>query len=379
MQFYLSALLSAASCLTSAAALPGIKCEDASASKYQAYAETALERLQTWYDENTGLWESYNPSWWQSANALTTLIDIVQIGSSEAQKVADTVIPNTFSAAAAWNIKNKHALKRGENGYINGYYDDMGWWAMAWMRAYDVTSNRTYLETAEVLFEDMTSGWGTNCSTGGLWWDKKQTEIAPIANTLFIEVAAWLANRVQGKEEYYSNWAVKSWDWFNGSTMYLPEQHLVAGGINPTTCALGKDPHDYTYSNGALVSGLVAMARATEKQSYMDEAHLIAAAVMKTMSKNGVLQEPRIDQAHPGEAAPQFKGVFMRGLATLQTQSPKDEYKSFAQKCADSIWENNRNGTALGPDWNGPFYGPNNASPHSSAMDAIVAAWKASV
>ncbi|KAK8040120.1 glycoside hydrolase family 76 protein [Apiospora rasikravindrae] len=397
--FFLAAL-----CLESIAALPQKASSnpisstqhakvDTRANTYQDHAEAALDRLQQWYNHDTGLWKSYNPSWWQSANALTTLVDMVQTGSPKAKKVADTVIPNTFQAAGAFNVREGHRLKRAaaaaaednkveekKNPYSNGYYDDMGWWAMAWIKAYDVTGNKTYLATAEALFADMTTGWGTNCSAGGMWWDKKHTHIDPIADTLFLEVAAWLANRVPAdKKSHYADWAVRAWDGFRRSPMYVSGEgeHYVTAGISVKTCRLGKNPHGYTYSNGALVSGLVALSIATGNRDYLQEAHLIAHTIMKIMSKDGVLREPNIDQAHPGQAAPQFKGVFMRGLMRLHAADPRPEYRDFAQRCADSIWDKNRQGDAeLGPDWNGPFHGPANASPHSSAMDGIVAAWR---
>ncbi|KAK7949398.1 Six-hairpin glycosidase [Apiospora aurea] len=391
--FFLAAL-----CLESIVALPqtGIIASTTAAqhtqvnnkaSIYQDHAEAALERLQQWYNHDTGLWTSYSPSWWQSANALTTLIDMVQIGSPKAKKIADTVIPHTFQAAGAFNVREGHRLKRAaavdntkeeKNPYSNGYYDDMGWWAMTWIKAYDVTGNKTYLATAEALFADMTTGWGTNCSAEGMWWDKQHTHVDPIADTLFIEVAAWLANRVQAdKKSRYADWAVRAWDGFRRSPMYVSGEHYVTAGISVQTCRLGKNPHGYTYSNGALVSGLVALSIATGNRDYLQEAHKVAHTIMKIMSKDGVLREPNINQAHPGQAAPQFKGVFMRGLMRLHAADPRPEYREFAQRCADSIWDKNRQGAAeLGPDWNGPFHGPANASPHSSAMDGLAAAWR---
>ncbi|CAJ2504308.1 Uu.00g117020.m01.CDS01 [Anthostomella pinea] len=340
-----------------------------SADHYQSSAEAALTKLQTWYNEDTGQWKSYTPSWWQSANQLTTLLDMVRLGSSEAAKIADTVVPNTFH-------------RNGDHAFKNAYYDDEGWWAVAWMRAYEVTHNKDYLETAEGLFKDMTGGWGTNCSAdGGLWWDKDHTDISPISNTLFIQVAAWLANRVpEDRKQYYADWAVKAWGIFRGSEMYWPEKHLVGGGIDIETCHTRETTWGYTYYDGTLISALCGLTVATGKEEYRDEAHLIAAAVMDTMSEDGELQEQHISQAHPGQAAPQWKGIFMRGLLHLHQQSPRPEYKAFAQKSADSILANDKNDEgALGPDWNGPFYGPANASPHSSAMDAVVAAWGASM
>ncbi|KAI1345261.1 glycoside hydrolase [Xylariaceae sp. FL0016] len=343
-----------------------------SSRNYQVVAEKALDQLQTWYNNDTGLWKSYAPSWWQSANQLTTLLDMTLLGSQEATAIADIVVSNTFSLAA-----DKYNDGDG-TPFENNWYDDEGWWAIVWIRAYEATGSRVYIDAAEGLFHDMTTGWGTNCSSQGLWWNKQHTKFIAIANTLFIQVAAELANKVSdsSKKEYYREWAITAWTFFQGSGMYSREEHLALGGINLTTCQAPPDAHGYTYENGALVAGLVKLTAATGNQTFVDEAHLIASAVMRNMTKDGVLQEQHIIQATPGESAPQFKGVFMRGLKTLHEGSPRVEYPEFARKCAESILDKDMSDDgALGPDWNGPFYGPANASPHSSAMDALVAAW----
>ena len=74
--------------------------------------------------------------------------------------------------------------------------------------------------------------------------------------------------------------------------------------------------------------------------------------------------------------ATQFKGVFMRNLQALQKVSPNDLYVQVIEANAQSIWMNDRlesNGS-LSVDWAGPVVGWVNASTHSSAMDALVAA-----
>lgn len=43
------------------------------------------------------------------------------------------------------------------SAWLDGYYDDDGWWALAWIAAYDITHNRNYLTLAEGIFDDMVS------------------------------------------------------------------------------------------------------------------------------------------------------------------------------------------------------------------------------
>lgn len=40
-------------------------------------------------------------------------------------------------------------------GFLNNYYDDEAWWALAWIRAFDVANKAEYLEAAVDIFDDM--------------------------------------------------------------------------------------------------------------------------------------------------------------------------------------------------------------------------------
>lgn len=104
----------------------------------------------------------------------------------------------------------------------DSYYDDEGWWALAWIAAYDLTKNSQYLSQAQTIFANINIVFGKeNCSTnsggiGGVWWDRKQTYVNAIANELFLSVAASLANRVKGGNTNYLAIAQQQWSWFNG-------------------------------------------------------------------------------------------------------------------------------------------------------------------
>ena len=59
----------------------------------------------------------------------------------------------------------------------------------------------------------------------------------------------------------------------------------------------------------------------------------------------------------------------------LHEVAPDDAYVEFIKANAESIWNNDRDeGNMLSVNWAGPFINPANASTHSSAMDALVAA-----
>lgn len=59
----------------------------------------------------------------------------------------------------------------------------------------------------------------------------------------------------------------------------------------------------------------------------------------------------------------------------LQKASPQPIYLDVINSCANSIWQNDRNEkNQFGVNWAGPIQAVVDASTHSSALDALVAA-----
>lgn len=157
-------------------------------------AELGVQALQRWYVPGTGLYRT--TGWWNSANAITAIIDSMRASGSR-QYVA--TLANTYTQAQIRVPKSQQVdpakPMTGFPGFLNNYYDDEGWWALAWIDAYDLTRDTRYLASAESIFEDMAGGWDGTCR-GGIWWSKDRTYKNAIANELFFSVAAHLATRV---------------------------------------------------------------------------------------------------------------------------------------------------------------------------------------
>lgn len=156
---------------------------------------TAIKALQTFYDEPDRLWET--TGWWNSGNCLTVLGDFLYLDVDGADDLGlENVFFNTFTQAqqtsqtatktlvkgssrrlfesrytASPVLGESGLASRGFSGFINNYYDDEGWWALAWVRAFDVTGNTEYLDMAESIFADMQGGVNGTCG-GGIWWSK---------------------------------------------------------------------------------------------------------------------------------------------------------------------------------------------------------------
>ena len=351
-----------------------------------SHAQSAIITLQQWYNETTGLWET--TGWWNSANALTTLADFAAVNSS-LDAVANHVFRNTYSQAQKASLATIKVItpysittytgpdfppgipapQNGFSHFLNDYYDDEGWWALAWLQIFDLTKEEQYLQTAMDIFEDMTKGYGGTCD--GLWWNKQQTNKVAIANELFLTVAAQLANRAANKE-YYLNWALKEWSWFQGTGM-INKDYNINDGIDLKTCQ-NNNGLVWSYNQGVILGGLLELHKASPNESYLTTASQIALAAIKSLTDTaGILHDPC--EPNCGGDGPQFKGIFMRNLQKLQVAVPHDRYKTFIDENADSIWLNDRasSGDELGLLWSGPFTGAT-ASTQSSAADALVAA-----
>ena len=350
-----------------------------------SHAQSAIIDLQHWYNETTGLWET--TGWWNSANALTMLANFVAVDSS-LDVVAKHVFQNTFSQAQKASLATVKVMtpysattytgplfppgivspKNGFNHFLNDYYDDEGWWALAWLKIYDLTKQQQYLQAAIDIFEDMREGWGGTCE--GLWWNKQHSYKGAIENALFLTVAAQLANRASN-EEYYLDWARKQWDWFQRTGM-INSHYNINNGISLTTCQTDNGIV-WSYNQGVILGGLLELYTAAPDKNYLIMAERIALAGINFLSdSNGILHDPC--EPNCGADGPQFKGIFMRNLQKLQLAVPNDQFKIFINENSNSIWTNDRGpGNQLGLLWSGPFTGAT-ASTQSSAADALVAA-----
>jgi len=322
----------------------------------QQRAALGITRLQSWFEPATGLYRT--TGWWNAANAITTVADYTRV--TDDRQFAG-VFPIAFSAA-----------QKTSPGFLNNYYDDEGWWALAWVDVYDITHERRYLDMARSIFADMTTGWDETCS-GGTWWSKDRKYKNAIANELFLSVAAHLAARSTDEKEKatYLDWAEREWKWFVKTGM-INADHLVNDGLD-SKC-VNNQKTTWSYNQGVVLGGLAELYRLTHDEKLLDEANAIAAATLKSpalIEKHGVLHESC--EPDCGADGTQFKGIFMRNLAALYRIAPSASTRDFVMKNADAVW----NGMQppkyeIGTSWSEPHRAAN-ASTQSSGVDALVA------
>jgi predicted alpha-1,6-mannanase (GH76 family) len=326
-------------------------------------ASDAMAALQRSYLPETGLYAT--TGWWNSANATTTLADYARVSGKRAEY--EGILANTFTVAQ----------KQGA-GFLNKFYDDEGWWALAWVDAYDLTGDPRYLTMAESIFKDMAGGWDDTCG-GGIWWSKDRQYKNAIANELFLSVAAHLANRTRVAERrQYAAWSSRELKWFRGTGM-INGQGLINDGLGKAkdqTSGAGCSNNGqatWTYNQGVILGGLAEMSKAGHSAPELKLAREIARAAMTHLAdKDGVLHDPCEPKC--GDDGVQFKGIFIRNLTELYRVAPDTEFAAFVGGNAEAIWTKARGPEdRLGETWSGPYLAAN-AGAQSSGLDALVGA-----
>ncbi|ODM15789.1 hypothetical protein SI65_08629 [Aspergillus cristatus] len=365
-------------------------------------AETALDVLQSWYNTSTGIWDTCG--WWNGANCMTVLADLALIddSSDSVQETAREVFNNTYyigpksnplpfgelepnspatpSATASSRVVSSTAAaatptdEAYEVGWkwIDGSYDDDGWWALAWIAAYDLTKEQKYLDVAIGIYEHLNSTKKASCGNTGIYSDITNVYVNAVTNELFLSIAAHLANRAPNKERYRQD-AENLWNWFS-TAGFINDKGTINDGL--TNDCKNNGQTEWTYNQGIVLGALVELHTANKNKAYLTSAFHIAKAAIKTFtnSTSNVIQES-CDPDSCDANSTQFKGIFIRNLAALNAVAPEETYEKVIKASAESIWRHDRDleNDELGEAWTGPV-NLVDASTHSSAMDALVAA-----
>lgn len=311
-----------------------------------ARTSAAAEALMWSYDPYNAWWPS---SWWNSAVALTSVIDYVrQTGDTRYQWIID----RTFQVNRVAFPAGARSSDPISGDFISQATDDTEWWALAWIDAYDLTGNAAYLNEAVTIANYVNTLWDTSSCGGGAWSDQQRVYKNAVTNALYIRLTASLHNRVPGDTAWLGR-ATTAWNWFRSSGM-INSAGLVNDGL--TSSCTNNGGTVWSYNQGLAIGAGAEVSRATGNASALSEARYLADSAIGSTAlvTNGLLTEScdTID-ASCDDNQKQFKGVFMRYLGDLNSATG-GAYGTFIATQANALWTADRNTLdQFGERWSG--------------------------
>lgn len=235
--------------------------------------------------------------------------------------------------------------------FLGQYYDDMGWNALAMLRAYDVTNDTRWKDAVETVWANIQTGWNTT-EGGGIAWQKNELYYK---NTPANGPACILAARLY---EQFANpsdltWAQQIYNW-EKTTLVDPGTGLVYDGINGNNDGQLDATDRFTYDQGLFIGAALEMYNITGQTVYLDDAVKTANNTISDpiLSPNGLLRDE--GQGDGGL----FKGVFVRYFVLLiqnknLDSGTRNKYLLFLQNNAQALWlqGTTRPGLFYGSNW----------------------------
>jgi uncharacterized protein YyaL (SSP411 family) len=287
-----------------------------------------------WYNDRLGA--PKNPrmplAYLWSAFPLFEAIDAVAIAEPTAANKA-AVVRFATAAEGYWNgalePQGAFAYYPGLHGpHVLTYFDDNGWWGIAFLDAFRATGNRSYLTEAARAFEFIVeSGWNT--AGGGTWWDTRHGHITaePLAAAAYIGAVLY----EQTRQSSYLQQVTKLISWADTNT------------VDPTTGLYTRNPTDDTvldYVEGMMIGADLVLCDATAQSGYCTKAEQLGQASLAAF--------PDLDWSATAD------GIYLRFLLDLYQHDGNNAWYQAVYANAQRAMQNAPAGNGLYLNgWNG--------------------------
>ncbi|WP_328443939.1 glycoside hydrolase family 76 protein [Streptomyces sp. NBC_00386] len=327
----------------------------------------AADALMSSYDPYNGWWPS---SWWNSAATLTSLVDFARTTGTHDY---DWVVARTYDrnkGTFAAGVRGSDAI---EGHFISRSIDDSGWWAIAWIDAYDYTGDSRYLDEAVTISGYVQQYWDPGTCGGGVWWDRERTYKNAVTNGQYLWLTTALHQRIPGDTVWLQR-ARTAAAWFRTSGM-INSSGLVNDGL--TSACANNGGTVWSYNQGLAIGGFTELWKSTGDGSLLATARTLADAAVSSpaLTRDGVLTEScDVGSASCDDNQKQFKGIFVRNLADLAKATGSSTYQGYLQKQADTLWARDRSSlNALGERWAGALPNQTDWRTQAGALGALTA------
>ncbi len=191
---------------------------------------------------------------------------------------------------------------RNNLSWVNDYYDDMAWLALALERAGRIADVERPKALAK-LADQFLNAWVPE-DGGGIPWRKQDQFFNAPANGPAAIFLARYDERLRRAQQMS--------DWID-ETLIDPETHLVFDGIKAGSMVRAQ----YTYCQGVVLGLETELAARTEDPEHAERVHRLVAAVAEHMTTDGVIKG-----AGGGDGG-LFNGILARYLALVATTLPR--------------------------------------------------------
>ena len=310
-------------------------CEVIVTSYWTAIADSSTKTLITgFFNNNPGYFMrgvsgsgDSGFEYWPNAHCLDVVIDAFN-------RTKDTYYSNIFDR---W-YTGVH--QRNGNTFLNRYYDDMAWSALAMLRIYDLTRDQKWLTACRTVWNDMKGGWNSH-NGGGIMWRKNgnDTEKNACTNGPAAILAARLYQITGNTEDL--QWAHNIYNW-QRATLYdnTPGNnfgriwdHIRDNGVLQNWF--------FSYNQGTHIGAAVELYNITKDMKYIADAiasanyminNLVDASDRSVLRASGDLGDGSL-----------FNGIGIRYLAQLAvcdaiSESDRTRYVNFIRYNATSLW-----------------------------------------
>ena len=313
-------------------------------AQYLQFAEQGLARMQQgWWNAKKGWYDNRSPDDGQVASVWSSypmmeLVAAVAIADPTPQNKA--LVDSTFKAGEGfWDPTIEGtggiAWQWGLSPSGNAFFDDAGWWGIAYLDAYRATGKARWLWDAGRVLAYM-DRYGWDPVNGGMWWDTganyKTSE--PLAAATLLAATLY---RVQHKA-YYLKLATKYLAWADAKTRYPQSGNLYGRSATDGTVM--------DYVEGMMIAAHVQLCTATKQQSYCDAA--------ESLAKASVAQFPVL---HPW--VPEADTIYLEGMLDLYAVDKNPTWYALAYANAEAAKEDARDDTGWwSKDWWGDWADP---------------------
>jgi hypothetical protein len=327
----------------------------AESQSYLQIAERGVARAQRlwrnaklgWYDSVLGDRERYPLATIWDATPLFEALDAIDIAApTPAHRAA--VVAFARGAERYWDATLKpypgFAPYPGDRGNTLTWFDDNGWWGLAFLDAYRATGVSVYLREAERAFAFIArAGW--NANGGGLWWNTAHPYIAgePLAAGSLLGARLL---QLTGAS-YYRTEVLKFLSWAESD--FLTERRLYK--------RTESDPTPTPYIEGTLVEAHqvlceVGVTGACERAAQLADASAERFSNRLTMG-------------------PQFDTIYLHWMLAYGGQAGETRWQALAEEMAGDAQDHARNSHALYlRAWDGTSITEHQAQPNMLQTDA---------